>query len=146
MRPNFYTRATNFKQNLPKISHHFPKLFKLSSKFKEFWYQIDETGHIFAPILENFENMTHVKYQFLHWIRGHRFTRRLILRPISVARPRIDLCTKNPPGIYLDSEIKKSLIIPTYLQKLFSFPSESQEISDEQMQFRSYVKTQGQNK
>ena len=120
MRPNFYTRATNFKQNLPKISHHFPKLFKLSSKFKEFWYQIDETGHIFAPILENFENMTHVKYQFLHWIRGHRFTRRLILSPISVARPRIDLCTKNS--------------------------SESQEISDEQMQFRPYVKTQGQNK
>ena len=36
-------------------------------------------------------------YQFLHWIRGHRYTRRLILRPISAARPRIDLCTKNPP-------------------------------------------------
>ena len=35
-------------------------------------------------------------YQFLLWIRGHRYTRRLILRPISVARPRIDLCTKNP--------------------------------------------------
>ena len=29
--------------------------------------------------------------------RGHRYTRRLILRPISAARPRIDLCTKNPP-------------------------------------------------
>ena len=37
-------------------------------------------------------------YQFLHWIRGHLYTRRLILRPISAARPRIDLCTKNPPG------------------------------------------------
>ena len=36
-------------------------------------------------------------YQFLHWIRGHLYTRRLILRPISAARPRIDLCTKNPP-------------------------------------------------
>ena len=37
-------------------------------------------------------------YQFLHWIRGHRYTRRLILRPISAARPRIDLCTKKPPA------------------------------------------------
>ena len=36
-------------------------------------------------------------YQFLHRIRGHHYTRRLILRPISAARPRIDLCTKNPP-------------------------------------------------
>ena len=32
-------------------------------------------------------------------IRGHRYTRRLILGPISAARPQmIDLCTKNPPG------------------------------------------------
>ena len=38
-------------------------------------------------------------YQFLHWIWGHGYTRRLILRPISAACPRIDLCTKNPPGV-----------------------------------------------
>ena len=32
-------------------------------------------------------------------MRGHRYTMRVILRPISVAHPRIDLCTKNPsPG------------------------------------------------
>ena len=36
-------------------------------------------------------------YQFLHWIRGHCYTRRLILWPISAAHPWIDLCTKNPP-------------------------------------------------
>ena len=36
-------------------------------------------------------------YQFLHQIKDHRYTRRLILRPISAARPRIDLYTKNPP-------------------------------------------------
>ena len=36
-------------------------------------------------------------HQFLHWIRGHRYTRRLILRPISAKSPRIDLCTKTPP-------------------------------------------------
>ena len=36
----------------------------LSSKFKKFWYQIDEIGPIFPPILENFENMTHVYTSF----------------------------------------------------------------------------------
>ena len=38
-------------------------------------------------------------HQFLHWIRalGHRYTRRLILQPISGARPQIDLRTKSPP-------------------------------------------------
>ena len=38
----------------------FSKIVKLSSKFGKFWYHIDEIGPIFAPILENFENMTHV--------------------------------------------------------------------------------------
>ena len=34
------------------------------------------------------------------WIRDHRYTcRRLILSPISATRPRIDLCTKNPPPL-----------------------------------------------
>ena len=63
---HFYTRATNVNQNLLKISHYFPKLlsFKLSSKFQKFWYQIDEIGPIFAPILEKFENMTHVYTSF----------------------------------------------------------------------------------
>ena len=42
--------------------------------------------------------MTHVYTSFCTEIRGHRYTRRLILRPISAARPRIDLFTKNPPG------------------------------------------------
>ena len=39
-------------------------------------------------------------YQFLLWIRGHCYTRRLILQPISAACPWIDLCTKNPPPSY----------------------------------------------
>ena len=38
-------------------------------------------------------------YQFLLWIRGHPYTRRLILWPISAARPRIDIRIKNPTGI-----------------------------------------------
>ena len=59
-------------------------------------------------LLENFKNMTHVYTSFLHWIRGHPYTRRMILRPISAARPRIDLCTKNPPRSGANSEHWKS--------------------------------------
>ena len=40
---------------------------------------------IFAAILENFEYYDPCLYQFLHWIRGHRYTRRLILSPISAS-------------------------------------------------------------
>ena len=53
--------------------------------------------------------------QFLHCIRGHRYTRRLILRPISAARPRTDTCTKNPPRGQTEAlyccPLKKTLII-----------------------------------
>ena len=59
-----YTRATNFKQILLKISHYFSKIAKLSSKFREFLYQIDEIGPIFTQILANFENMTHIYTSF----------------------------------------------------------------------------------
>ena len=41
-----------------------PKIVKLSKKFWKFGYQIDEIEPIFAPILENFENMTHVYTSF----------------------------------------------------------------------------------
>ena len=49
--------------NLLKISHN-SKISKFSSKFLKFWYQIDKIGPIFMPILENFENMTHVYTSF----------------------------------------------------------------------------------
>ena len=39
-------------------------MVKLSSKFRKFLYQIDEISPIFGPILENFENMTHVYTSF----------------------------------------------------------------------------------
>ena len=42
--------------------NNFGKLLK--SKLRKFWYQIDEIGPIFVPILENFENMTHVQTSF----------------------------------------------------------------------------------
>ena len=76
----------------------FSKIVKLSSKFQKFWYQIDEIVPIFAPILENSENITYVDTSFCTGL-SHRYTgRRPILRPISAACLRIDLCTKNPPG------------------------------------------------
>ena len=65
MKTHFYTRATNFKQNLLKILHYFPKLLSFQANFGNFWYQIlNEIGPIFVPILENFENMTHVYTSF----------------------------------------------------------------------------------
>ena len=61
---HFFTRATNLKQNLLKISHFFPKLLSFQGNSGNFLYQIDEIGPIFAPILENFENMTDVYTSF----------------------------------------------------------------------------------
>ena len=55
-------------------------------------------------------------YQILHCIRGHRYTGRLILRPISAARPRMDLCTKTPPGghSHMSVEIKCLSLDPLF--------------------------------
>ena len=63
MRPIFIAEL----QILSKLTKNFTlfsKIVKLSSKFWKFWYQIDEIEPIFAPILENFENMTHVYTSF----------------------------------------------------------------------------------
>ena len=60
----FYTRATNFKQNLLKISHYFPKLLGFQANFRNFGIRLMKLGPFFAPILENFENMTHVYTSF----------------------------------------------------------------------------------
>ena len=49
----------------------FSKIVKLSSKFRKFWYQIDEIGPIFMSILEIFENMTPAcLYQFFALNKG----------------------------------------------------------------------------
>ena len=42
-------------------------------------------------------------------MRGHRYTKRLILKPISAARPRIDFCTKNPPRIFAFTSSPRNL-------------------------------------
>ena len=63
MRPIFIPEP----QILSKIYFNFTlfsKIVKISDKFWKFWYQIDEIGPIFAPVLEKFENMTHVYTTF----------------------------------------------------------------------------------
>ena len=56
-------------------------------------YQIDENGPIWTQISGKFWKYDPYLYQFFHWIWGHCYTRRPILRHISAAHPRIDLCT-----------------------------------------------------
>ena len=63
MRPIFIPKP----QILSKSYLKFHVIFQNRSAFKQiqkFWYQIDEIGPIFAPILGNFENMTHVYTSF----------------------------------------------------------------------------------
>ena len=79
-------------------------MLSFQANFGNLGSRIDEIGPIFAPVLENFENMT-MFIPVLHWIRGHHYTSRLILWLISAAPcPRIDLCTKSPPCIIGRSE------------------------------------------
>ena len=85
---HFYTRATNFKQNLLKKFTLVSKIVKLSCN--------EEIGPIFCANFRKFWKYDPCLYQFLHWIKGHRYTRRLILWPISAAHPQIDFCTKTP--------------------------------------------------
>ena len=87
------------KQILPEDFTFFSKIVELSSKFQKFWYQIDKIGPILVPILEKIENMTQVYISFCtKGVIIITIYRRLILQPISNARPRIDLCIENPPG------------------------------------------------
>ena len=48
----FLYQSHKFQAKITKIFTLFSKIVKLSSKFRKFWYQIDETGPIFAPILK----------------------------------------------------------------------------------------------
>ena len=57
----FLYHSHKLEAKLTKNFTLFSKIVKLSSKL---WYQIDEIGPIFVPILENFENMTYVYTSF----------------------------------------------------------------------------------
>ena len=96
----FLYQSHKFRQNLLRVSHYFPKLLSFQANFGNFGIRLMELGLFFPYFRANFGRFWKYDpclYQLLHWIRGHRYTRRLILQPISAARPRIDLCTKNPP-------------------------------------------------
>ena len=60
----FLYQSHKFEAKFTKNLTLFSKFVKFLSKFWKFWYQIDEIGPIFAPLLENFENMTHVYTSF----------------------------------------------------------------------------------
>ena len=92
--PNFaekwdpsYARATNFKQNLLTNFTFFPKIVKLSSTFRKFWYQIDKITPIFLPI-QKVLNIWPMFIPVFVLNKGSSITRRLILRPTSAAHPR----------------------------------------------------------
>ena len=69
--PNFAVKWDSFLYQSHKFWANFTNNFtlffknvKLSSKFRKFWYHIDEISPIVLPILEYFENMTHVYTSF----------------------------------------------------------------------------------
>ena len=98
MRPIFIPEPQiNFTKNFTLFSKI---IVKLSSRFivSDWWNWV-----YFRAKFWKFWKYDPCLYQFLHWIRGHHYTRRLILRPISAARPRIDLCTKNSPWAWTPS-------------------------------------------
>ena len=93
------------------MSYHFPKLLSFQANFRNFGIRLMKSG-LFSRQFKKIWKYYPCLYQFLHWIRGHRYTRRLILRPISAARPRIDLCTKNlPPPRYIFKMLWACLLI-----------------------------------
>ena len=67
-----------------KISHYFPKLLSFQANLRNFGIRLMKLGPFFPA---NFRKFWKYDHQFLHWIRGRRYTRSLSLRPISVARP-----------------------------------------------------------
>ena len=64
MRPIFIPQPQILSKIYQKNFTLFSKIVKFSSKFRKFWYQINEIGPIFEPILENFENMNYVYTNF----------------------------------------------------------------------------------
>ena len=68
-----------------------------------FWPNFEQNHPIF-PNLGNFWKIDPFIYQILHFIRGHSYTKRLILLPMLAAHPPRVFCTKYPLK-YLRPEI-----------------------------------------
>ena len=116
-RPIFIPEPQLLRKIYQKLLHFFPKLLSIQANLgnlvSDWW-----NWAYFRANFRNFWKYDPCLYQFLFWIRGHRFTRRLTLRPISAACPRIDLCTKKPPehmpAIFHNAERKKYTSGPRY--------------------------------
>ena len=61
---HFYTRATNFKQNLLKISHYFPKLFRFQANFGNFGIRLMKLGLFSSQFLKILKKITHFYTSF----------------------------------------------------------------------------------
>ena len=90
---HFYTRATNFKQNLLKILHlqHHSAFKQISEVLASDWWNLSYFCTNFRKFWKSDQSLCPVLQQK----RGHLYTRWLILRPNSAARPWRP-CTKNP--------------------------------------------------
>ena len=100
MRPIFILEP----QILSKIYYKFHIIFQNCEVFKRISEIFVSDWWNWAYFHTNFRTIWKYDpclHQFLHWIRGHRYTRRPILRPISAARPpeRPLYYEPPPPGL-----------------------------------------------
>ena len=108
---HFYTRATNFKQNLPKVSHYFPKLVSFQANLGNFCVRLMKLGLFSRQFLKIWPMFIPVfaLNKGVIVIPGCWFW-----DPFQRQVPRIDLCTKKPPPNMRKNERKyrmRNLII-----------------------------------
>ena len=82
----FFWGGTQSAQSWAKFWTKLPIFSKIFLILSQFW-----------PNLAKFWKIVPFIYQILHFIRGHSYTKRLILLPMLAAHPRRVFCTKYPP-------------------------------------------------
>ena len=85
-----------FKKKLPIHIPIGPILGQILNKITNFFQNFLK----FEPNLAKFRKIDPFIYQILHFIRGHSYTKRLILLPMLAAHPRRVFCTKYPLGVH----------------------------------------------
>ena len=80
-----------FGKILSRIARFFQNFLKFEPVLAQIWAS-------FGSNLENFWKINPFIYQILYFIRGHSYTKRLMLLPMLAAHPRRVFCTKYPPG------------------------------------------------
>ena len=94
--PYLYTTATNFKQNLLKMSHYFPKLFVFQANFGNFGIRLMKLG-LFS---RQFKKILKIWPMFIPDFalnKGSSLYQEADFDIHFSGTSRIDLCTKNPP-------------------------------------------------